>query len=555
MAGKNTVVIIGGGVAGVRAALEQAKAGKKVYLVGREASVAGESILPGESLAPDDLFTGADLAELRQNSNIEVITNAEVKRVAEKDGGFKVRVRQKPARVIDGECDNFCNALGICPVSLEDETNGGLTLRTAIDFSNREADVYNIVRENMPICQQTCPVHLDVRGYVGLIADGKFEESLALIRQRLPFPGVCGRICTHPCELVCNRGIQDQAIAIRSLRRFVCDYEIKSARRRRPPARPNPREEKVAIIGAGPAGLTCANDLASKGYRVTVFEALPVVGGMLAVGVPEYRLPREILQREVDAITDLGVEIKTGTPIGKDLSIDDLFGQGFKAVFVAVGAHLSQKLGVPGEDAEMVINGVDFLREMNLGKKVKIGEKVGVIGGGNVAIDAARSALRIGAKKVFLLYRRTRQEMPATEEEIEAAEEEGVEIQYLVAPAEVLVSGGKAKGIKCTRMELGEPDASGRRRPVPVKGSEFDIELDTIIPAIGQATDVSFLGKGGGIETTRRDTFLVDPDTLATTRDGVFAGGDAVTGPATAIGAIAAGHKAADSIIHYLGGE
>ncbi|MBI4188061.1 MAG: FAD-dependent oxidoreductase, partial [Chloroflexi bacterium] len=300
-----SVIIIGGGAAGVKAALEQAKAGKKVYLVGRRPSLAGERILPDGNLADDSPFSTADLEELRKNSNIEVITNAEVKAVSAKDGQFKLKVKAKPTRVTGEPCDNIEDTLKICPVNLEDGTNAGLSLRTAIDYSSPETNLYNIVREDMPICQQTCPVHLDIRGYVGLIADGKFEESLALIRQRLPFPGICGRICTHPCELTCNRGVQDEPIAIRSLRRFVTDLEITKGKKPRVVV-PATRKEKVAVIGAGPAGMTCAHDLALLGYQVTVFEALPVVGGMLHVGVPEYRLPRDIIKREVEAIRDLG---------------------------------------------------------------------------------------------------------------------------------------------------------------------------------------------------------------------------------------------------------
>ena len=278
-------------------------------------------------------------------------------------------------------------------------------------------------------------------------------------------------------------------------------------------------------------------------------------GGMLALGIPDYRLPREILEKEIDVVRALGVEIKTDSPVGKGLSIDDLFSKGFKAVFVGVGAHQSQKLGIPGEDTKGVVHGVDFLRDLNLGREVWVGKNIGIIGGGNVAMDAARSSLRLGAKKVSILYRRTRQEMPASDDEIEAAEAEGIEIQYLVAPVEVLSGSGKVKGLKCNRMELGEPDASGRRRPVPIKGSEFDMELDMIIPAIGQATELSFLGENSGIETTKRGTLAADTETLATSRPGVFAGGDAVSGPAMAIEAVAAGKRAAASIDNYLRGE
>ncbi|MBI4295128.1 MAG: FAD-dependent oxidoreductase [Chloroflexi bacterium] len=546
----NTVVIVGGGLAGVRSALEQSRVGKKVYLIEKCPSIASEKIVGNGNLAADAPFSAADLAELRKDSNIVVITNADVKDIAEKDGRFKLTIGKRPSRVIAEKCDNCQACIKVCPVSLFDDYNQGLSVRTAIDFYTPETATYSIFKEDSPICQQTCPVHLDIRGYVGLIAGGKFKEALDLIRQRLPFPAVCGRICPHPCEQQCNRGMLDEPVAIRVLRRFVCDYEMKASTKPRM-AKQSAHKDKVAIIGAGPAGLACAHDLAELGFQVTVFESLPVVGGMLYVGIPAYRLPKDILQMETRAIEELGVEIKTNTSIGKDLTIDDLLHQGFKAVFIAVGAHQSRKLGVRGEEATGVIHGVDFLRDLNLGRPVKAGDKVAVIGGGNVAVDAARSAVRLGAKKVFILYRRSRQEMLASKEEIEAAEAEGIEIQYLVAPAEVITSNGKVKALRCTRMKLGEPDASGRRQPIPIEGSEFDIELDMVIPAIGQTTDFSFLGKDSGIETSR-GTLVVDPMTLATTRAGVFAGGDAVTGPATAIEAVASGRMVAVAISQYL---
>jgi heterodisulfide reductase subunit A len=535
--GVSTVIIIGGGRAGIQAALEQSKAGKKVYIVERFPSISPLSTL--------------DLAELRENSNIKIITNADVKAIEEKDGRFRIKIRKRASRVIDEKCNDCQDCIRICPVNLEDAYNDGLSLRTAIDFSSPVTGIYSIIKEDRPICQETCPVHLDIRGYIGLVADGKLNEALDLIRERLPLPGVIGRICPHPCEQQCNRGIQDCALAINALKRFVADYEVRTSGKPKAVIKA-PRKDKVAIVGAGPAGLTCAHDLAIMGYQVTVFESLPVVGGMLYIGIPEYRLPKDILQREIDDIRNVGVEIKNNTPIGKDLSIDDLFQNGFKAVFIAVGAHQSMKLGVLGEEANGVVLGVDLLRDLNLGKKVKVGKKVVVIGGGNVAMDAARSAVRLGAKKVSILYRRTRQEMPASEEEIQAAEAEGIEITYLVAPAEVLSHNGKVAGIKSIRMKLGEPDASGRKRPVVIKGSEFDIDADMVIPAIGQITDISFLGKSSGIATTKGNTLLVSPETLATSRNGVFAGGDAVTGPATAIEAIAAGQKAATAIDQYL---
>jgi NADPH-dependent glutamate synthase beta subunit-like oxidoreductase len=437
-------------------------------------------------------------------------------------------------------------------VNLWDDANHHLSFRTAIDSPGAGCGIYNIIRENMPVCQETCPLHLDIRGYIGLIADGKFAEALALIREKLPFPGVIGRICPHPCEEECNRGTQDEPLSICGLKRFVADFELQELGRPKVPAKSAAREEKVAVVGAGPAGLTCAHDLASLGYRVTIFESLPVPGGMLAVGIPEYRLPKAVLQKEIDVVRALGVEIKLNTTIGKNLTIDDLFRQDFKAVFIGVGAHQSQKLMVPGEDTKGVVQGIDFLRNLNLGREVWVGEKVTIIGGGNVAIDAARSALKLGAKEVSILYRRSRQEMPAYSEEIEAAEAEGVRIHYLVAPAGVLTSSGKVKGLCCTRMELGEPDALGRRQAIIVRGSEFDIESDMIILAIGQVTDFSFLGQNSRIKTVRGSSLVADPETMATTRPGVFAGGDAVTGPGIAVEAIAAGKRAAISIAKYL---
>ena len=402
-------------------------------------------------------------------------------------------------------------------------------------------------------CEEACPLGTDVPSYVIAIARGKFKEALEVIREVNPFPSVCGRVCTHPCEEACNRVLVDEPIAVSWLKRVVADRALASGER--PTPAPRTREEMVAIIGSGPAGLTAAYDLVKQGYAVTVYEALPVAGGMMAAGIPEYRLPRRVLNAEIDYIRALGVDIRTNTPIGKELTLDDLFRKGYKAVFIAVGAHRSQMLGIPGEDAEGVVHGVDFLRALNLGREVKVGERVGIIGGGNVAMDAARAAKRLGAKEVTILYRRSRDEMPASDEEVEAAQAEGIKVEYLVAPSEVLVSKGKVAGLKLMRMRLGAPDASGRPQPIPISGSEFEIKLDTVMPAIGQAADLSFLGEGSSISSTKENTLSVDEETLATSRPGVFAGGDAVTGPASVVKAIAAGHRAAESIARYLQGH
>lgn len=552
MEGK-TVLIVGGGLAGIEAALELADAGNRVYLVEKAPGLGGERILPDGDFNAQDPFTTPSLEEIRRHPNIQVITHADLKEIKGTNGQFRVKLRKKATRIMADKCDDCKACIRVCPINLWDDYNRRLSWRTAIDYFNPALGDYCVIKET-PICQETCPVHLDIRGYIGLIAEGKYGEAFSLIRERLPFPAVIGRICTHPCEEVCNRGKVDQPLSIKFLKRFVADYEIQtSSRPRQEGAILGSRPERVAVVGAGPAGLTAAHDLAWMGYNVTVFEALPVAGGMLAVGIPQYRLPRDVLNREIGFVQDLGVEIKTNTPIGKDLTLDDLFAQGYKAVFIAVGAHQSMRLNIPGEEAEGVVHGVDFLRDLNLGREVWVGDRVGIIGGGNVAMDAARSALRLGAKEVLILYRRSRQEMPASTEEIEAAEHEGVKIEYLVAPVEVLTNQGKVVGLRCVRMRLGEPDTSGRRRPIPIEGSEFNVELDMIIPAIGQAADLSFIPEDSGIEV-RRGRIVVSPDTLATTRPGVFAGGDVVTGPWIAIEAIAAGKKAALSIDAYLRG-
>jgi heterodisulfide reductase subunit A-like polyferredoxin len=394
-----------------------------------------------------------------------------------------------------------------------------------------------------------CPGGLNVQGYVQMVKEGKYKEALEIIMEDLPLPGVLGRICPHGCEDACRRCEVEQPVAIRDLKRLAADkfdpreVEIKCA---------PPKEEKVAIIGSGPAGLSCAYHLAKKGVQSTIFESLPEAGGMLRVGIPAHRLPREILDQEIEVITNLGVELKTNTALGSDVTIDGLLGDGYKAVYLAIGAHQGIELGIPGEKSNGVRQGVDFLREVNLTGKAAVGKKMAIIGGGNVAIDVARSAVRLGADEVNIVYRRTRNEMPAWEEEIQAAEDEGVQITYLSAPQEILVKDGKVVGLRCIRMELSEPDSSGRKRPIPVPGSEYEIEIDQLIPAIGQRPDLSSLEDITGLTYTRWGTTEVDPVTYATEQEGVFAGGDLQTGPWVVIGAIGAGKEAAESILRYI---
>jgi NADH-quinone oxidoreductase subunit F len=403
-------------------------------------------------------------------------------------------------------------------------------------------------------CQNACPAGIDVPSYVALITHNRYKEALDLILEDNPFPSICGRACIHSCESECKRGDVDTPISIMYLKRYVADLGIDRANYIKP--LPITRDEKVAVVGAGPAGLTAAYYLIQMGYAVTVFEALPYAGGMMVVGIPEYRLPRQVIQAEIDAIAAMGVEIKLNTRIGKDFTFSDLKRQGYKAVFVAVGAHKGRKLGVYGEDKyKGCVDSIEFLRKINFGDKTKPGEQVVVIGGGNSAIDAARAAVRLGSSEVTIAYRRTRAEMPAYEEEVEAAEEEGIKIEYLVAPTRVIGNGENVTGLECIRTELGPPDTSGRRRPVPIEGSEFIIPCDLIVPAISQEPEITDLVEGTDCAVTSWNTFEVDPNTLETSMPGIFAGGDAVTGPASIIEAIAAGQRAAASIDKYFSGE
>jgi len=410
------------------------------------------------------------------------------------------------------------------------------------EYRPNQTEKYSLDHSLMPPCQAACPLLMEIREYIDLIAQGRNMEALQVIRSGNPFPSICAYVCTHPCEDSCRRGQVDKPVAIRALKRFAVEF---GGDRMVQAEAETTHQEKVAIIGSGPAGLACAYYLRKLGYPVTIFEAHSELGGMLRVGIPQYRLPRQVLDTEVQRLTHMGVEIRTNTRV---VSLDLLFDLGYKAIFITTGAHQSLRMGIEGEESPGVIDGATFLREINLGLKPSLGDKVAVVGGGNVAIDAARTALRLGACEVHILYRRSRAEMPADPVEVEQALEEGVRIQFLVTPTRIKRQDGQLN-MTCIRMELGEPDDSGRRRPVPIQDSNFNNVFDTLIAAIGQApqTPSDFhirIGKGSTIQ--------VDPATLTTNRAGVFAGGDAVTGPATVTEALAAGRLAASRIDDYL---
>jgi len=404
-------------------------------------------------------------------------------------------------------------------------------------------------------CESACPIHVDACGYVALISHGKYEEAIHLHRKRNPLLAVCGRVCHHPCEDKCVRAEHDEPVAILAIKRTLSDYGIKN-NIKTPIEIKVVRDEKVAIVGSGPAGLNCAFHLARKGYKVTIFEKNSMVGGMLSMGIPCFRLPKEVLQYDLDFITSYGVEIKTNSPIGKTLTIDDLFKQKYKAVFIATGAHKGAQLKIPGENLKGVIDGMTFLKDVNSRNKIgKLdGSKVAVIGGGNAAVDTARSAIRLGAKEVSILYRRTREEMPAIKEDIEEAIDEGVKIIYLVAPKRFESDKGKVKRVVCTPMELGDPDEGGRRKPMPRDLSELSLDFDLVIVSVGQIPNLTFLSEN--ITITPNGTIAVDPITLATSKKGTFAGGDVTSeGRGRVIHAMEAGERAARFIDKYIKGE
>jgi NADH-quinone oxidoreductase subunit F len=402
-------------------------------------------------------------------------------------------------------------------------------------------------------CQHICPIDQEASVYIALIAHRKFKEAMDIITKDNPFPSVCGRVCHHPCETVCRASEIGEPIAIRSLKRFVTDWAMETGYLSPDGYVQVSQNNKIAIIGAGPAGLTAGYYLRKRGYPVTIFESLPVLGGMLRIGIPEHRLPKKALDYDIENIIRSGMDIETNKKLGKDFTLNDLFRDGYEAIFIATGAHKSMKMRIPGEEAEGVIQALDLLKDVNLGEEIKLGKRVGIIGGGNAAIDAARVAVRNeNIEQVSILYRRTRKEMPAYEEEIETAIEEGIEIQYLVLPVKVLTHKGKVVGVKCVRMELGEEDESGRRRPIPIEGSEFSVKLDTLILAIGERPDVSFITEYDKLEVSKWETVIADKENLSTNREGIFVGGDIFTGPNTVVEAIAAGKKAADSIEKYL---
>ncbi len=551
------VMVVGSGIAGIQASLDLANSGIKVYLVEKEISIGGVMAQLDKTFPTNDCsacILSPKLVEAGRHPNIEILTRRTVTGLTGEAGRYQARLRKAPRFVDLTKCTGCGDCANVCPISIPSDFNENLNERKAVyrHFPQAIPSGFAVDKLGTSPCKAACPTHISVQGYVALIKAGKYREALRLIKKDNPFPAVCGRVCDHPCEAACKRGEADQPLDIMHLKRFVADMDLHDETRYIPQKKES-KGKKVAVIGGGPAGLSAAYYLAVEGYDVTVFEALPVAGGWLSVGIPEYRLPKNIINAEIRIIEEMGVRIILNTRVGRDILLDDLR-KDYDAIFIGVGSHLSVKLDVPGEDMEGVFSGIDYLKRVNMGEKVFLGDRVAVVGGGNVAMDAVRTAVRSGSREVSILYRRSRAEMPAAPEEIAEAEEEGIRMEFLVAPTRILGTNGRVVAIECLRMELGEPDASGRRRPVPIKGSEFAIPVDAVVAAIGQKNDLSLLTEGSGVDVNKWENLEVDPVTFASRAPGVFAGGDVVTGPATVVKAVNAGKEAAISIDRYLQG-
>ena len=561
-----SVLVLGAGIAGMQAALDCANAGLKVYLVEQKPSIGGNMARLDKTFPTNDCamcMISPKLVETGRHLNVDILSYSDVVNIEGEAGDFQVTVRRH-SRFVDEELCNGCgDCAKECPVNITDQFNGALADRQAIYRLYPQAipNVFTIDKRATPPCRGTCPAGVNAQGYVGLIAKGKFLEALDLVRERMPFAGTCGRICHHPCEQECNRAEIDEAVSVRTLKRFVADYErdlmAKGESTERAPSEIAPPErttksERVAIIGGGPAGLTCAKNLSEQGYPVTVFDANDKLGGMMRTGIPEYRLPRDFLDHEIELIVGEGTTIELGKTLGKDFSLDDLKQQGFKATFVATGAQLARKIPLDGGDNEGVLYGIPFLKEVNAGEKPDVGKDVVVIGGGNVATDVARSARRlVGDGNVSMFCLESRNEMPAHEWEIRESEEEDVAMNPSWGPSRIISENGKVTGIefkKCTAVF----DVEHKFNPQFDDSQIKTVKASAVILAVGQACDLSYLD---GVVELGRGVVKADPLTLETSAEGIFAGGDNVLGPASLVQATAQGHRAAESIHRYLRGE
>lgn len=569
-----SVMVVGGGVAGMQSALDLVESGYKVYLVEKESAIGGKMAQLDKTFPSNDCamcILAPRLVAVGKHPDIEIITNAEVEHLDGEPGHFYVTLKRKGTFVDPLKCTGCGLCAERCTVELPNLFNLGLNKRKAIYRAYPQAvpNVFNIAKNNPPPCRVACPAGANVQGYVSLIASGLFQEAINLVRERMPFAAVCGRICNHLCEQECNRNLVDEPVSIMRLKRFIADWDYEN-RNPFPPPVEKTKEDRIAVVGGGPAGLTTAHNLAKKGYPVTLFESMSVLGGMLRFAVPEFRLPDKQLDRDIEYLLHPGIDVQLNKKLGEDFTIEDLQKQGYRAIFLAIGAHKGKRLPIPGSDLHGIHLNIDFLREARVGVEPQVGRRTLVIGGGNVAIDVARTAKRLGADEVIMACLESRETMPAHPWEIAEAESEGIKVIAGVTFKRFLGNNHWVEGIECARVSSMSFDKEGRLSVVEISNTTFTIPADRVIVAIGQSPDLTFIHQQSEIEVNRRGLIEVNPATLGTGKVGVFAGGDVVTeslglaifaggdvvtGTAFVVNAVAAGHKASDAIERYLEGR
>jgi NADPH-dependent glutamate synthase beta subunit-like oxidoreductase/NAD-dependent dihydropyrimidine dehydrogenase PreA subunit len=554
-----SVAVIGNGAGAAQCALALAGMGAEVSLI-----FSARALSLKDNGSSDSQIGSADeylrvwplLLRVASHPRVKVYAGSGVEAVTRKRGRFNVAIKKLPRYVDENLCTSCGQCQEACPVKIPFSDRGSTSIRGAIHEPlagvRSVPAAYAIDKTGTAPCRIACPLGINVPGFICLLARDKSDEALNLISQAAPLAGILGRVCSHPCEDNCQRAKVDNPVFIKALHRYAADNASGSINYLTSTV--EPREEKIAIVGSGPSGLAAAWELARRGYTPTIFESHAVVGGMLATGIPRFRLPREVREREVEAIKAMGVDVKTGIIVGRDITLSDLREQGYRAFYLAIGAGLNNKLNIPGEDLEGVVDVISMLFALNLKVGTTVGSNVVVIGGGNSAVDSARAVKRRSQGTVRILYRRTAQEMTAIKEHVEEAIEEGVLIEFLTAPVEIIGDGTRVTGIRCQRMKLGKVDATGRRQPVPIVGSEFTIDADHVVVAIGQRPSTALL-RIKDIKANEDLTINVDPLSLQTSIPDIFAGGDCVTGPNTVVDAMAAGIKAAESLDRYLSGR